>query len=133
MDRRTFLTVPLAVAAAALAACTPEPPAPAPHGTSAPAVPPTPKASPTPKATPSPPRPRRPKPGYASKGIGMPRFKGFGFEQLDSLDLDWFYNWGPDYPPLQLASSQAAEFVPMIWGRGILRSESGIEQVTVGG
>ena len=26
MDRRTFLTVPLAVAAAALAACTPEPP-----------------------------------------------------------------------------------------------------------
>ena len=68
------------------------------------AVPPTPKASPTPKAAPPTPRPRRPKPGYASKGIGMPRFDGFGFEQLNSLDLDWFYDWGPDYPPLRPAS-----------------------------
>ena len=58
----------------------------------------------------------------------MPRFDGFGFEQLDSLDLDWFYNWGPGYPPLRPASSQTAEFVPMIWGRGSLQ-RNGIAQV----
>jgi len=129
MDRRTFLTVPLAVGAAALAACTPEA-APGPRSPSAPLTPSVapsiPKATPTatPRATL---RPRRPKPGYASKGIGMPRFKGFGFDELDSLELDWFYNWGPGYPPLQQASRQAAEFVPMIWGRGSLERR-GVEQ-----
>ncbi len=110
MDRRAFLTLPLAVGAAALAACTTET-APAPRPPSTPQ---------TPSIAPSTPRARRPKPRYASKGIGMPRFNGFGFEELDSLDVDWFYNWGARYPPLQPASSQAAEFVPMIWGRGSL-------------
>ena len=47
----------------------------------------------------------------------MPRFKEFGAKQLNALDVDWFYNWGADYPALRLASSPAAEFVPMIWGR----------------
>lgn len=118
MDRRTFLTVPLAGAAAALAACTPDT-APGPR---------PPSTLPAPSVAPSTPRARRPKPGYASKGIGMPRFDGFGFEQLNSLDLDWFYDWGPGYPPLRPASSQTAEFVPMIWGRGSLERNA-IEQV----
>lgn len=60
--------------------------------------------------------------------MGMPRFDGFGFEQLNSLDLDWFYNWGPGYPPLRPASTHTAEFVPMIWGRGSLERNA-IEQV----
>jgi Glycosyl hydrolase catalytic core len=115
MDRRTFLTIPLAAGAAALAACTPDT-APGPQPPSTPSVAPT-----TPKV-------RRPRPGYASKGIGMPRFDGFGFEQLNSLDLEWFYDWGPGYPPLRPASSQVAEFVPMIWGRGSLERNA-IEQV----
>ncbi|MGO4803848.1 glycosyl hydrolase [Arthrobacter sp. 2MCAF15] len=58
----------------------------------------------------------------------MPRFDGFGFEELNSLDLDWFYNWGPGYPPLRPASTHTAEFVPMIWGRGSLERK-GVEQV----
>ena len=118
MDRRTFLTIPLAVSAAALAGCTPDT-APGPR---------PPSTLPTPSAAPTPPTIRRPKPGYASKGIGMPRFDGFGFEQLNSLDLEWFYDWGPNYPPMRPASSQTAEFVPMIWGRGSLERNA-IEQV----
>lgn len=117
MDRRAFLTLPLGIGAAALAACTPET-APGPRP---PSAPPAPTGTPSLKA-------RRPKPPYASKGIGMPRFNGFGFKQLDSLDLDWFYNWGPRYPDLRPASNQGAEFVPMIWGRGSL-DRNGIEQV----
>lgn len=110
MDRRTFLTLPLGVGAAALAACAPgTSPAPGPPSTSR-----------APSGAPSPPVARRQKPQYASKGIGMPRFDGFGFEQLNSLNLNWFYNWGPGYPPLRPASDQIAEFVPMIWGRGSL-------------
>jgi len=126
MDRRTFLTVPLAVGAAALAACTPDT-APAPRPPSTPPAPTVAPATPsaTPKATL---RPRRPKPGYASKGIGMPRFNGFGFDELNSLNPDWFYNWGPGYPPLRPASKDTAEFVPMIWGRGSLE-RNGVAQV----
>lgn len=99
MDRRTFLTLPLAATAGALAACTPD-------------------AVPGPRPPVSGPRPR---PGYASKGIGMSRFDGFGFKQLESLDLEWFYNWGSDYPDPGPASGNAPEFVPMIWGRGALK------------
>jgi hypothetical protein len=119
VDRRTLLTLPLAVGAAALAACTADtaPPGPLRLPTSTP-----------PSVAPSAPRVRRPKRRYGSKGIGMPRFNGFGFEELDSLDLDWFYNWGPGYPPLRPASGQTAEFVPMIWGRGSLE-RNGVEQV----
>lgn len=122
MDRRTFLTIPLATGAAALAACTPDTtPGPRP-----PSAPPAPSVAPnTPRATPRATlRPRRPKPGYASKGVGMPRFNGFDFDELDSLDLDWFYNWGASYPSLQPASRQAAEYVPMIWGRGSLERKA---------
>ncbi|WP_306916634.1 MULTISPECIES: glycoside hydrolase family protein [unclassified Arthrobacter] len=113
-----MLTLPLALGAAALAACTPDT-APGPRPPSTP---------PAPSVAPSAARTRRPKPRHASKGIGMPRFNGFGFDELDSLDLDWFYNWGPSYPPLRPASSQSAEFVPMIWGRGSLE-RNGIEEV----
>ncbi|WP_261792260.1 glycoside hydrolase family protein [Arthrobacter sp. PM3] len=121
MDRRTFLTLPLALGAAALAGCTPDTP-PGPRPTSGT---PTPSISPSPRKSPL---PRRPIPPYASKGIGMPRFDGFGFKELDTLNLDWFYDWGPDYPPLRVASTQAAEFVPMVWGRGSLERKA-IQQV----
>lgn len=117
MDRRTFLTLPLGVGAAALAACTAD---------TVPGPGPTP-ARPAPTGTPSL-KARRPKPPYPSKGIGMSRFEGFGFEQLNSLDLDWFYDWGPGHPALGPTSDQAAEFVPMIWGQGSLERNA-IEQV----
>ncbi len=58
----------------------------------------------------------------------MPRFNGFGFDEMNSLKPDWFYNWGPGYPPLHPASNETAEFVPMIWGRGSLERK-GVAQV----
>ena len=51
----------------------------------------------------------------------MSDLKEFGAEQLNALDVSWFYNWGATYPALRPAASPAAEFVPMIWGRRSLR------------
>lgn len=50
----------------------------------------------------------------------MSRFNAFGFKQLESLDLEWFYNWGSDFPEFAPGLSDTPEFVPMIWGRGAL-------------
>lgn len=97
MDRRSFLAVPLAAAAAALVACTPRDSFGTPDGIRAPA-----------------------KADGARKGIGMSLTKKHRIEHLESLDVNWFYTWGATYP----AARPAAEFVPMIWGRESLRQNA---------
>lgn len=101
MDRRTFLTIPLA--AAALSGCTPD-------------TVPDERDSPAPYW-----------PTGARKGIGMSDLREFGFEQLNALDVNWFYTWGAKYP-VETGVGLEAEFVPMIWGPETLRQNS-IEEV----
>lgn len=105
MDRRTFLTIPLA--AAALAGCTPD----------------TTPDPPTPNPT-TPDRPTLHWPPGARKGVGMSDLKEFGFEQLNALDVNWFYTWGATYPAIQAGVRPEAEFVPMIWGPETLKEDS---------
>lgn len=100
MDRRLFLTLPLAAGASALSACTATDPS-APFVTA-------------PRGTARPPAPSIP-PG-ARKGFGTSLARTLALEQLNSLDVNWFYNWGDRYPVAQ----PRAEFVPMIWGSGSL-------------
>lgn len=95
MDRRTFLSLPLA--AAALAACSPS-------------------ESPDNQARP----PSRAVPAGARKGTGLSLKGKYRLEQLNSLDLSWFYTWGANYP----AAQPAIDFVPMIWGRKSLRENA---------
>lgn len=102
MDRRHFLTLPLAAAvAAATASCTAEPPIGG--GTN------------SANNTPSP---------GARKGVGLSVGKKYKIQQLDSLNVNWFYNWGANYP----AARPSPEFVPMIWGRESLR-QNAIDEV----
>lgn len=96
MDRRGFLRNALLTAAAvpALAGCTPQ------------------------QAAQEPGTPVRP--DLARKGIGMSIGKMFGVDQLNSLDVDWFYSWGAGFP----AARPRADFIPMIWGRESVRQGS---------
>ncbi|XTR52747.1 glycosyl hydrolase [Pseudarthrobacter sp. So.54] len=64
----------------------------------------------------------------ARKGVGLSRLKEFGIDQLNSLDLSWFYTWGANYPSTAYALRPDAEFVPMIWGRRSLERRA-IDQV----
>ncbi|WP_259678128.1 glycoside hydrolase family protein [Arthrobacter oryzae] len=114
MDRRIFLTLPLAAAAGALSACTstdaPAPfittPRPFPTASKAPSIRPIPSVQPIPSIPPG-----------ARKGFGISLSRRIALEQLNSLDLTWFYNWGERYP----AARPGPEFVPMVWGSGSLR------------
>ncbi|QYF91287.1 glycosyl hydrolase [Arthrobacter sp. PAMC25284] len=103
-----FLALPLAAAAGALSACT-STDAPPPSITT---LRPVPTGSPTPSIRPIPSIP----PG-ARKGFGISLSRRIALEQLNSLDLSWFYNWGERYP----AARPGPEFVPMVWGSGSLR------------
>lgn len=95
MDRRNFLQVSLAAAAAAaLAACTPDPNF---VGQGREAGPPIPFG--------------------ARKGIGLGVGKTHRIEQLDALDVNWFYTWGSSFPAVR----PTQDFVPMIWGRESVR------------
>lgn len=102
LDRRHFLTLPLgAIAAAATASCSAEPPVRRGAHNST----------------------NTPPPG-ARKGVGLSVGKKYKIQQLDSLNVDWFYNWGTKYP----AGGPSPEFVPMIWGRESLR-QNAIDEV----
>lgn len=58
-------------------------------------------------------------PQGARKGIGLALGKRHGIEQLDALDVNWFYTWGATYPAIRPTQN----FVPMIWGReGVRRN-----------
>jgi hypothetical protein len=57
----------------------------------------------------------------------MSDLREFGFEQLNALDVNWFYTWGAKYP-VETGVGLEAEFVPMIWGPETLRQNS-IEEV----
>jgi hypothetical protein len=95
VDRRDFLRLSMsATAGVALASCTPEPSL----------------VRPVPSS-------RRSTPQGARKGVGLALGKDYGIEQLDALDVNWFYTWGPTYP----AGRPSAEFVPMIWGAASVR------------
>ncbi len=101
-----FLTLPLAAAAGALSACTAT-------DTPAPFI-----TAPRPVPTPSTSASIRPSiPPGARKGFGISLSKRIALEQLNSLDLTWFYNWGERYP----AARPEPEFVPMVWGSGGVR------------
>ncbi|HEX9229634.1 MAG TPA: glycosyl hydrolase [Arthrobacter sp.] len=113
MDRRDFLGLSLAASAvAALAACTPDPDfAPKPSFTgqeftgqgrdSGLVIPPGPR-----------------------KGIGLAVGKRYDVGQLDALDVNWFYNWGPSYPK----GRPTQDFIPMIWGKESVRRKD-LEEV----
>jgi hypothetical protein len=55
-------------------------------------------------------------PEGARKGVGLALGEQQGIKQLDSLNVDWFYTWGHDYPDVHLRP----DFVPMIWGEGAM-------------
>ncbi|WDF32127.1 glycosyl hydrolase [Arthrobacter agilis] len=44
----------------------------------------------------------------------------FGVNELNALQVNWFYSWGSSYPD----ATPLPEFVPMIWGRSSVRQGS---------
>ncbi len=53
-------------------------------------------------------------PRGARKGIGLGVGDKYSINQLDALNVNWFYTWGATYPDVRMTPG----FVPMIWGRG---------------
>jgi len=50
------------------------------------------------------------------KGVGVSRYNNQnGKQNLDNLNLGWYYNWGLSDP--FNGSGEVGEYVPMIWGR----------------
>lgn len=104
MKRRDFMTLAVAAAAPALAGCQQGAPDP----------------DPTQSGTPA----RKPKLQPARKGIGLGVGTKHSLEQLNLLDVSWFYTWDSTFP----AVPARTEFVPMIWGREAVR-QSAVEKV----
>ena len=108
MDRRDFFRLSLAASVAAtLASCTPEP-----NDVGQPPI------------TSQAPTSSRPMPAGARKGVGLAVGKKYGIQQLDALDVNWFYTWGASYP----AARPTQDFVPMIWGKESVR-QNAVEEV----
>lgn len=59
-------------------------------------------------------------PAGARKGVGLAVGKKYGIQQLDALDVNWFYTWGASYP----AARPTQDFVPMIWGKESVRQNA---------
>jgi hypothetical protein len=54
------------------------------------------------------------------KGIGLTEKNGYGSDQLQALNVSWYYNWGP---VSQLQGHKLPEFIPMVFSKNSLSSK----------
>lgn len=56
----------------------------------------------------------------SKKGIGLTEKNGYGADQLQALNVSWYYNWGP---VSQLQGHKLPEFIPMIFSKNSLSTK----------